>query len=193
MQFRRICNRMLCLGIVGGSLFWVPTAASAQVRYMMNFGGVPISCSIEEDQAVIRGIHGNDPIEKVVSLLGKPISASKDRTYVSYLYPGMSIKFWNIGTDNKYRVCSLNVYSEGYYTPDGVGVGMPASALSEIYGTADVVYTEKSVAPKLSAEQQAKYAKLGKTIYTYNVSAGLALQFEVRNEKISSIKIITSD
>ena len=70
---------------------------------------------------------------------------------------------------------------------------MPADALTREYGTADGVYTEKSVAPKLSAEKQEKYGKFDKTVYTYNVSAALALQFVVKNNIISDIEIVMSD
>lgn len=197
MQFQKIYKRVLCSGIIAGSLFFAAPCSFAQssVEYMTNFAGIPISCSIKESQAVVGGIHGNDSPEKVKSLIGQPSNISIDNkygNYIDYTYPGILVRFWNIGTDEKYRVCALSVSTKGYFTPDGVGVGMSADVLTQIYGTADVVYTEKSVAPKLSTDQQAKYRKLGKTIYTYNVSAGLALQFEVRNDKISKIELMTA-
>lgn len=195
MQFKRMLADMLCAGVVAGSLICASADASAEVRYMTNFAGIPISCSIEKSQAAIAGICGNDTIEQVASVLGRPNSTSVDKygSYIDYSYPGISIRFWNIGTDKKYRVSAMNVSTKGYYTPDGVEVGMPADVLSRIYGTADVVYTEKSAAPKLSPDQQARYERLGKTIYTYNVSAGLALQFVVRNNKITNIEMLLAD
>lgn len=164
---------------------------------MNNFAGVPISCSIEEGQAVISGIHSGYTISQVRAILGNPSYTSSAQsgqilTY-SYFASGINVKFWNLGRSGQYTVCGIQTTKMGYYTPAGITVGMPADMLNQKYGTADSIYTEKSVAPKLSTDQQEKYNRFGKTVYTYNVSAALSLYFVVKNDKITEIGIDMSD
>ena len=107
--------------------------AQSNVRYMNNFAGVPISCSIEEGQAVISGIHSGYTISQVRAILGNPSYTSSAQsgqilTY-SYFASGINVKFWNLGRSGQYTVCGIQTTKMGYYTPAGITVGMPADML----------------------------------------------------------------
>ena len=66
--------------------------ARRPVEYSYNFGAIPISCSIYAEQAGVAGIHGNDSVGKVISVLGQPQFRSGGAAPV-YTYDGVSIKF----------------------------------------------------------------------------------------------------
>ena len=142
----------------------------------------------------MNGIKGGDSLQKVRAILGEPTSVSKNKM-LTYYYRGLTIKFVDFGGSGKTVVYDMEGTKQGEVsTLDGVKPGMPESALSEIYGTADVVRVEKVVAPKLSGEQNEKYRKrLDKTIYTYYANPCLTMSFTVKEGIISSINIHLTD
>ena len=71
---------------------------------------------------------------------------------------------------------------------------MSETVLSEIYGTADGVSTERHKAPKLSEKDNEEYRKrFDKTIYAYNANESVTMWFTVKNGMITSIKVRASE
>lgn len=170
--------------------------ARRPVEYSYNFGAIPISCSIYAEQAGVAGIHGNDSVGKVISVLGQPQFRSGGAAPV-YTYDGVSIKFVDWGGDGRYKVCKIETNQKGTVsTADGVCVGMPESVLSEVYGTADEVKIEKRMAPKLPAKEMQVYRQRVEemvTVYTYNVSPASSMSFTVKKGIITRIVVDVSD
>ncbi len=170
--------------------------ARRPVEYSYNFGAIPISCSIYAEQAGLAGIHANDSMGKVISVLGQ----TKYRTNGSlliYMYDGVDVSLIDWGSDGRYTVYMIETNQKGTAsTVDGVSVGMPESILSEVYGTADEVKIEKRMAPKLpEKEMQAYRHKVDEmvTVYTYNVSAANSMSFTVKKGIITRIVINVYD
>ena len=170
--------------------------ARRPVEYSYNFGAIPISCSIYAEQAGVAGIHGNDSVGKVISVLGQPQFRSGGAAPV-YTYDGVSIKFVDWGGDGRYKVCKIETNQKGTVsTADGVCVGMPESILSEVYGTADEVKIEKRMAPKLPEKEMQVYRQRVEemvTVYTYNVSPASSMSFTVKKGIITRIVVDVSD
>ena len=170
--------------------------ARRPVEYSYNFGAIPISCSIYAEQAGVAGIHGNDSVGKVISVLGQPQFRSGGAAPV-YTYDGVSIKFVDWGGDGRYKVCKIETNQKGTVsTADGVCVGMPESVLSEVYGTADEVKIEKRMAPKLPEKEMQVYRQRVEetvTVYTYNVSPASSMSFTVKKGIITRIVVDVSD
>ena len=170
--------------------------ARRPVEYSYNFGAIPISCSIYAEQAGVAGIHGNDSVGKVISVLGQPQFRSGGAAPV-YTYDGVSIKFVDWGGDGRYKVCKIETNQKGTAsTADGVCVGMPESVLSEVYGTADEVKIEKRMAPKLPEKEMQVYRQRVEemvTVYTYNVSPASSMSFTVKKGIITRIVVDVSD
>ena len=170
--------------------------ARRPVEYSYNFGAIPISCSIYAEQAGVAGIHGNDSVGKVISVLGPPQFRSGGAAPV-YTYDGVSIKFVDWGGDGRYKVCKIETNQKGTVsTADGVCVGMPESVLSEVYGTADEVKIEKRMAPKLPEKEMQVYRQRVEemvTVYTYNVSPASSMSFTVKKGIITRIVVDVSD
>ena len=170
--------------------------ARRPVEYSYNFGAIPISCSIYAEQAGVAGIHGNDSVGKVLSVLGQPQFRSGGAAPV-YTYDGVSIKFVDWGGDGRYKVCKIETNQKGTVsTADGVCVGMPESVLSEVYGTADEVKIEKRMAPKLPEKEMQVYRQRVEemvTVYTYNVSPASSMSFTVKKGIITRIVVDVSD
>ena len=170
--------------------------ARRPVEYSYNFGAIPISCSIYAEQAGVAGIHGNDSVGKVISVLGQPQFRSGGAAPV-YTYDGVSIKFVDWGGDGRYKVCKIETNQKGTVsTADGVCVGMPESVLSEVYGTADDVKIEKRMAPKLPEKEMQVYRQRVEemvTVYTYNVSPASSMSFTVKKGIITRIVVDVSD
>ena len=170
--------------------------ARRPVEYSYNFGAIPISCSIYAEQAGVAGIHGNDSVGKVISVLGQPQFRSGGAAPV-YTYDGVSIKFVDWGGDGRYKVCKIETNQKGTVsTADGVCVGMPESVLSEVYGTADEVKIEKRMAPKLPEKEMQVYRQRVEemvTVYTYNVSSASSMSFTVKKGIITRIVVDVSD
>lgn len=170
--------------------------ARRPVEYSYNFGAIPISCSIYAEQAGLAGIHGNDSMGKVISVLGQPGYRSSSSTPV-YTYDGVSIKFIDWGGDGRYTVCKIETNQKGTAsTVDGISVGMPESVLSEVYGTADEVKIEKNMAPKLPEKEMQVYRQRVDemvTVYTYNVSAANSMSFTVKKGFITRIVVNVYD
>ena len=166
------------------------------MEYSYNFGAIPISCSIYAEQAGLAGIHGNDSIGKVISVLGQPGYRSGGSTPV-YTYDGVSIKFVDWGGDGRYTVCKIETNQKGTAsTVDGISVGMPESVLSEVYGTADEVKIERNMAPKLPEKEMQVYRQRVDemvTVYTYNVSAANSMSFTVKRGIITRIVVNVYD
>ena len=170
--------------------------ARRPVEYSYNFGAIPISCSIYAEQAGVAGIHGNDSVGKVISVLGQSQFRSGGAAPV-YTYDGVSIKFVDWGGDGRYKVCKIETNQKGTVsTADGVCVGMPESVLSEVYGTADEVKIEKRMAPKLPEKEMQVYRQRVEemvTVYTYNVSPASSMSFTVKKGIITRIVVDVSD
>ena len=170
--------------------------ARRPVEYSYNFGAIPISCSIYAEQAGVAGIHGNDSVGKVISVLGQPQFRSGGAAPV-YTYAGVSIKFVDWGGDGRYKVCKIETNQKGTVsTADGVCVGMSESVLSEVYGTADEVKIEKRMAPKLPEKEMQVYRQRVEemvTVYTYNVSPTSSMSFTVKKGIITRIVVDVSD
>ena len=170
--------------------------ARRPVEYSYNFGAIPISCSIYAEQAGGAGIHGNDSVGQVISVLGQPQFRSGGAAPV-YTYDGVSIKFVDWGGDGRYKVCKIETNQKGTVsTADGVCVGMPESVLSEVYGTADEVKIEKRMAPKLPEKEMQVYRQRVEemvTVYTYNVSPASSMSFTVKKGIITRIVVDVSD
>ena len=170
--------------------------ARRPVEYSYNFGAIPISCSIYAEQAGVAGIHGNDSVGKVISVLGQPQFRSGGAAPV-YTYDGVSIKFVDWGGDGRYKVCKIETNQKGTVsTADGVCVGMPESVLSEVYGTADEVKIEKRMAPKLPEKEMQVYRQRVEemvTVYTYNVSPASSMSFTVKKGIITRIVVDVSE
>ena len=170
--------------------------ARRPVEYSYNFGAIPISCSIYAEQAGVAGIHGNDSVGKVISVLGQPQFRSGGAAPV-YTYDGVSIKFVDWGGDGRYKVCKIETNQKGTVsTADGVCVGMSESVLSEVYGTADEVKIEKRMAPKLPEKEMQVYRQRVEemvTVYTYNVSPASSMSFTVKKGIITRIVVDVSD
>ena len=170
--------------------------ARRPVEYSYNFGAIPISCSIYAEQAGVAGIHGNDSVGKVISVLGQPQFRSGGAAPV-YTYDGVSIKFVDWGGDGRYKVCKIETNQKGTVSAaDGVCVGMPESVLSEVYGTADEVKIEKRMAPKLPEKEMQVYRQRVEemvTVYTYNVSPASSMSFTVKKGIITRIVVDVSD
>ena len=170
--------------------------ARRPVEYSYNFGAIPISCSIYAEQAGVAGIHGNDSVGKVISVLGQPQFRSGGAAPV-YTYDGVSIKFVDWGGDGRYKVCKIETNQKGTVsTADGVCVGMPESVLSEVYGTADEVKIKKRMAPKLPEKEMQVYRQRVEemvTVYTYNVSPASSMSFTVKKGIITRIVVDVSD
>lgn len=170
--------------------------ARRPVEYSYNFGAIPISCSIYAEQAGVAGIHGNDSVGKVISVLGQPQFCSGGAAPV-YTYDGVSIKFVDWGGDGRYKVCKIETNQKGTVsTADGVCGGMPESVLSEVYGTADEVKIEKRMAPKLPEKEMQVYRQRVEemvTVYTYNVSPASSMSFTVKKGIITRIVVDVSD
>ena len=170
--------------------------ARRPVEYSYNFGAIPISCSIYAEQAGVAGIHGNDSVGKVISVLGQPQFRSGGAAPV-YTYDGVSIKFVDWGGDGRYKVCKIETNQKGTVsTADGVCVGMPEAVLSEVYGTADEVKIEKRMAPKLPEKEMQVYRQRVEemvTVYTYNVSPASSMSFTVKKGIITRIVVDVSD
>ncbi len=170
--------------------------ARRPVEYSYNFGAIPISCSIYAEQAGVAGIHGNDSVGKVISVLGQPQFRSGGAAPV-YTYDGVSIKFVDWGGDGRYKVCKIETNQKGTVsTADGVCVGMSESVLSEVYGTADEVKIEKRMAPKLPEKEMQVYRQRVEemvTVYTYNVSPTSSMSFTVKKGIITRIVVDVSD
>ena len=170
--------------------------ARRPVEYSYNFGTIPISCSIYAEQAGVAGIHGNDSVGKVISVLGQPQFRSGGAAPV-YTYDGVSIKFVDWGGDGRYKVCKIETNQKGTVsTADGVCGGMPESVLSEVYGTADEVKIEKRMAPKLPEKEMQVYRQRVEemvTVYTYNVSPASSMSFTVKKGIITRIVVDVSD
>ena len=170
--------------------------ARRPVEYSYNFGAIPISCSIYAEQAGLAGIHANDSMGKVISVLGQ----TKYRTNGSlliYMYDGVDVSLIDWGSDGRYTVYMIETNQKGTAsTVDGVSVGMPESILSEVYGTADEVKIEKNMAPKLPEKEMQVYRQRVDemvTVYTYNVSAANSMSFTVKKGIITRIVINVYD
>ena len=170
--------------------------AHRPVECIYDFGGIPISCSIYAEQAGVNGIHGNDSMGKVVSVLGQPKHRSNGPTPI-YMYDGLDISFVDWGSDGNYTVCAIRTNQRGTAsTMDGVSVGMPESVLSEVYGTADEVKIEKRMAPKLQGKELQDYKKWIAemvTVYTYYVGATNSMSFTVKKGIITEIAVHVYD
>ncbi len=169
--------------------------AQRPVEYTKNLGAMPISCSIYEEQAAINGICVGDSMKKLLSIFGKPYNASQSGYRIELSYMGASILLTAWNADENYIVTTITVDGRGdFKTADGVSVGMPENVLSQIYGTADSVSTERHSAPKLSEKDNEEYRKrLDKTIYAYNVNESVTMWFTVKSGIITSIKVHASE
>jgi hypothetical protein len=178
--------------------FAQPCYGNKQITYAYNLGGMPISCSIYVSQACVSGISTSMTRGKVYSILGSPDYSNSSGGSWTYTYGkygnGITLKFIDYGGSGNPTVCDIEVTSPSYATIDGVVVGMPASVLSSVYGTADVVNEIKMLAPKLTVAQQQKYTdKFAQTVYTYYASEVLTMSFKVKGNIIRSINVHLTD
>lgn len=182
-----------CLGMAMASCMSVslPSAMAArEPAFTSNLGGTPISCSVYAEQVALDGVHTNDTATSIIKKLGMPKSSRTDGGIIHYYYKGLTISLANFGRKGSYTAYALETSSAGHYTPDGVGVGMSEEVLSNVYGTADSVWTKVYNSPKLSDEVNMKnQARFNETVYTYNANACLSMSFIVRKGIISEIKI----
>lgn len=176
-----------------GCLATSSVAFAREPVIMGNLGGIPISCSIYANQVAVNGVHPNDNINTVNRVLGQPWSSTKYGGGVRNYYGGILVTFIPIDPGNP-TALDIVARGKGEKTPDGVAIGMPAAVLSDVYGTADSVVTERHVASKLDAVKQEQHAKrLDKTIYEYNANESLTMSFVVRNNVIEEIHIHQSE
>ena len=174
-----------------GCLTAIPSTAFAREPIIIgNLGGIPISCSVYASQIAVNGIRTEDNIDAVNRVLGKPWSSTKLRggSYKNY-YGGVLVMFIALDPNNPVAL-DIVAIGKGMQTPDGVAIGMPATVLSTVYGTADSVVTERHTASKLDAAKQKEHARrLDKTIYEYNANECLTMSFVVQNNAIVEIHI----
>jgi hypothetical protein len=171
-----------------------PVLANREPVFTHNLGGTPISCSIYMEEASIDGVHMDDTSVYVLKKLGTPRSIRKEGGILKYYYEGVDISFADYRGNGTYTAFNIETSSEGHYTPGGVGVGMGEQVLSDIYGTADSVWTKTYNSPKLSEEvNQKNQARFNETIYTYNVNEGISMSFTVKKGLISEISIYQSE
>ena len=185
------------IGFVFFFCLFVSPICTAQrpVEYTRNLGAMPISCSIYKEQTAINGICVGDSMQKVLSIFGKPYNASQSGNQIELFYGGANILLISWSGDENYMVITITVNGGGdFRTADGVSVGMSETVLSQIYGTADSVSTERHKAPKLSEKDNEEYRKrLDKTIYAYNVNEAVTMKFTVKGGIITSIKVHASE
>ncbi|BEU88938.1 hypothetical protein TAMA11512_24020 [Selenomonas sp. TAMA-11512] len=110
---------------------------------------------------------------------------------MTYSYHGMEILLTAWGPSQDYTVTTISVSGNSEpKTADGVGVGMPETVLSRIYGTADSVSTERHKVPKLSEKDNEEYRnRLDKTVYAYNADECVTMTFIVKEGIIKTIHI----
>lgn len=184
----------LCIGLAVAFCMPISLPAAMAARdpvFTSNLGGTPISCSIYSEQAAVDGVHTGDSQSQLIQKLEMPTSTyRKNQGSMTYYYKGMKINLADFSGSGLYTVTDIETSTAGHYTPDGVGVGMNEQILSDVYGTADSVWTKTYVSPKLSDEVNRKnQARFNETVYTYNVNEGLSMSFIVKQGIISKISI----
>lgn len=183
----------LCLGMAMASCMSVslPSAMAAREPvFTSNLGGTPISCSVYAEQVAIDGVHTGNTAGYITKKLGMPDSTYRDRGIIKYYYKGLDISLADFSGNDIYTAFDLETSSAEHYTPDGVGVGMDETVLSNVYGTADSIWTETYMSPKLSDDVNRKnQIRFNETVYTYNVNEGLSMSFIVKQGLISKISI----
>ena len=178
---------LVCFFVIGTS-----ADAAKRTPETISFGDMTVSCSVYNDQVSIGGIKCGYDMQAITDALGNP-SPFYTKNGDIWHYDGLSIKFVDYDGNGHPVACDITATGEKYATPDGVKVGMPESVLTEIYGEADVVHTEKFTAPKLSHEQNKFYRERSSTVYTYHAAPLLALSFVVREGIISEINVHQAD
>lgn len=185
----------LCLTMIGCTAVFTPSAlAYREPVFTTNLGGTPISCSIYSEQAALHGVYTGDSSGQVIEKLKMPNSTYKRaQGCIVYYYKGLKINMVNF-SGKLYTVTDIEASQAGYYTPDGVGVGMSEQVLSDVYGTADSVWTKTYVSPKLSDEVNKKnQARFNEIVYTYNANQCLSMSFIVKQGCIVKINIHRSE
>lgn len=131
----------------------------------------PTYAQIASERIAIGGVGPGCTADYVKSVYGEPSTTESHTGGVSYNYNGGFIVSFDEGMT---QVLSATCTTDNLSTPDGVSVGMEASALSHRYGTADHVYTFND-----------------KTLYVYDGLQGGRLAFDVQNFYIISISART--
>lgn len=171
-----------------------PVLANREPVFTSDYGGTKISCSVYKEQVKLSGVEANDTIREIKNILGEPSFVDRRDHNIMYSYRSLRIYLVDFGGNGGYTVDKIESSTPGALTPDGVGVGMSESVLSDVYGTADSVCTKTYNFPKLSDElNQKNQGKLNETIYTYNANEGLSMSFTVKNGIIKEISIFQDE
>ena len=153
-MFALLKNKMAVLLL--GAACMVSSVASAQIANdRIAIGGVGPGCT----PAYVEGVYG-EPTSKTEGSNG-------DQTYLEYNYNNDFL----VGFDtNGSQAVAATCTTDNLTTPDHVAVGMEASVLSRVYGTADHIYNFND-----------------KSLYVYDGTGGEQLAFDVQNFYIVSI------
>lgn len=171
-----------------------PVLANREPVFTSDYGGTKISCSVYKEQVKLSGVKANDTIREIKNILGEPSFVDRRDHNIMYSYRSLRVYLVDFGGNGGYTVDKIESSTPGAFTPDGVGVGMSESVLSDVYGTADSVCTKTYNFPKLSDElNQKNQGKLNETIYTYNANEGLSMSFTVKNGIIKEISIFQDE
>ena len=199
--------------LVAISVFIVGSCAEARRMPELGYtlGVCAVTYSITEEQTSVKGVHINDKMEKVNKLLGVPDDVYKYGDRKRYKYGNLIIEYLD---GYVYRM----YLGQGLSTFDGVRIGMPESALYNVYGVADVVHIDKYITPKLPLKLQEAEGKFiipdrlkngdtqkdwerkikmwerfNKTVYEYRVHERLWMSFTVVSGIINDIEVHWSE
>lgn len=175
-----------------------PIFAQRQPVFTNDFGGTRISCSVYREQVALDGVYAGESLEEVRQALGAPRYINRTKGPLKYNYSGgLSISFADFSGNGNYTVVHIEASQSregGMSTPDGVRVGMPETVLSDVYGTADAVWSTKYISPKLPySDDEKNQLRYNKTTYVYHCNEGLYMSFVVQRGIITKIIIHQSE
>lgn len=140
------------------------TLASAMV---LTLAALAAFAYVPQDSVNLGGIGYGTDGSYVQQIYGAPTEIDREHASAVEFEYGDSVSI-HLSDNRVYRVeVSAN---NGWQTPEGVHVGMAASAVEETYGPADVVRGDT-------------------LIYTVAGAADLGMEFEIENGKIEEIEI----